>query len=448
MQDSYISASAPDRQPARRRRRTWTLLVLVLALVLALVIGTIAIGAYFFLDAQQARTWSWQDPLWAVDASRVRPDLAVLALLDEPHSAIVAEALAAGEPDTGYALLVHSTQLADAERSGQLLRLGKAFQAASASDLAALAYQQMHALAALSPELSDFQRAESSLSAADGFIALGLTDSALPSLEQAEALARYSPLLAPVNRQEIAVQLAEVYRTLGMEGRADDLLQLAREPAGLPDAGLVRGPFLPGFRGQFVKSAQLVEAENERLRQAALFLDAWDTGDSQEIEAARSKLAGALLQEDGVREAVTAASMEASPQLSAKAAVVKEQIDWLGLKYFIASGAMGFRLVPEWELDRDNIAASLGQAYDLLFALYNDQAAALPNASDIDFAQVEVTRLQNMLGRLGLYTSYSEGPLAASLEQAQQDISDRLALLIITEPWGNGIIFRLAESFP
>lgn len=447
MQNPSASATASHRQSGQRRRRNWTLLVLVLVLVLALVIGTVAIGAYFFLDAQRARIWSWQDPLWAVDPGRVRPDLAVLVLLDEPHSAVVAEALAAGEPDTAYAVLVHSTQLADAERSGQLLRLGKAFQATGAPALAALAYQQIHTLAALSPEVSDFQRAESSLSSAEGFMTLGLTESALPSLEQTEALARYSPLLAPVNRQEIAAQLAELYRMAGMEDRADDLMRLVREPAGLPDSALVRGPFLPGFRGEFVKSPQLLTVENERKRQAMAFLDAWDTGDPQQIEAARSMLAGALLQEDGVRAAVMAASMEASPQLSAKAAVVEEQIHWLGLKYLIASGAMGFRLVPEWELDRENIAASLGQTYDLLFALYNDQAAALPNASDIDFAQVEVARLQNMLGRLGLYTSYSEGPLAASLEQAQRDISDRLALLIITEPWGDGIIFRLAEAF-
>ena len=437
----------PGNQDSQPRQRNWMLVALVVLLVVTLVVGLVAIGAYFFLSGQRTRQWSWQDPLLGVDVSRVRPDIAVITLLDEPATSVVQEAMTAGEPDTAYAVLAYSPAMDDAQRSGNLLLVAKAFEENGATDLAALSNQQVHTLAALSPSMTDLVRAQSSLDDAEGFIRLELVDTAQPSMLQAEALARYSPLLAPVQRQDIATRLAALYRSVGMDAEAEALAPLVQEPQGIPNARMVRGPFLPGFQGNYLPSPQVLQAQMNRHAQVLAFLDAWDTGDSNQIEAARTGLAGSLLQEDGIRQAVTAASLEASPQLADKAAVVQEQIDWLSLKLMVADGAVGYNIVPEWELGRESIRSDLGQAYEQLFGLYRDQVAALPDPSDSGAARVEVLRQQNMLGRLGLYPTYNEEVLSFNLRDAQEAISNQLPLLVITQPWGEGSVFRLAESF-
>ena len=239
--------------------------------------------------------WTWQDPLTAVDLARVRADLAVIALLDQPAGNLVQQAVQASEPDTAYAILVHNARSSDAERSGSAQLVGRAFEQIPAQDLAALSYQQMLDIAALSPTMADPMRAQVSLDAARGFVRSGLPDAARPALQQAEVLARYSPLLAPVQRQDVARQLQAIYRELGQPEQAAALDQLVREPRGVPTSKFVRGPFLPQFTGSLVVPDDLQRATDERKRQVFTFLQAWDSGDAAQIEAARSKLAGALL---------------------------------------------------------------------------------------------------------------------------------------------------------
>ena len=287
--------------------RGWTsgvrglILLLTALLALTLLIGLVAIGGYFYLRNNRSVQWTWQDPQTAVDAARVRADLAVIALLDQPAGTLVQQAVQASEPDTAYAILVHSLRSSDAERSGSAQLVGRAFEQIPAQDLAALSYQQMLDIAALSPTMADPMRAQVSLDAARGFVRVGLPDAAQPALQQAEVLARYSPLLAPVQRQDVARQLQAIYRELGQPEQAAALDQLVREPRGVPTSKFVRGPFLPQFVGPLVVPDDLQQATDERKRQVFTFLQAWDSGDPAQIEAARSKLAGALLVEDRLR---------------------------------------------------------------------------------------------------------------------------------------------------
>lgn len=447
MQNSSVQAAPAERRSASRKRPTWLLVALVAVLVLTLVVGVAAIGGYVLLRNQRAAQWSWQDPLLGIDSSRIRPDIAVITLLDQPASALAQQAFAAREPDTAYAVLVHSSSVSDVERSGNLQLLGSDFESAGAFDLAALAYQQMNDLAALSPTMPDTMRAQSSLDAAEGFIRLGRVNTAEPILRQAETLARYSPLMAPVQRQAVAVRLRDIYRQLGKEDQAQALDQLVREPRGLPTDRYLRGPFIPGFQGQYLLPPQLQQAVDERHRQAIEFVGAWDTADPATIEQARSRLAGALLVEDGVRREILQPSLRAAATLPDQAAVAQEQVDWLALKSLIAEGALGYTLVPEWQKEKDPIREELGKAYDTLLDLYRDQAAALADPNDMAAARVEILRLQNLWGRLGLYPDYDQNGLAQALRQAQEQAMDVLPLLIVDEPWGDGIVFRLTEAF-
>lgn len=444
MQNTVAQPVRANQRPDRAR--SWRLIILILALVAALMIGLLAIGAYFLLSNQRTAEWTWQDPLLAVDTTRVRPDLAVLALSGEPINAIVQEAHAVGEPDSAYAILVYNATLKDAERAGNLQLVATAFEKASAIDLAALSYQQMHALAALSPSLSDSERASASLTAAEGFIGLGMLEAAQPSLAQAEALARYSALLAPVVKQQVAQSLVTLYEAAGMRDEAMQAAQWMREAAGLPDARLARKPYLPGFQSPTMEPQQLTDARLARQQRALEFVAAWDATGGID-EQARANLASALLREDGIRQAVLAAELEATPQLSGKATALQSYIAWLTLKLMIAEGGMGFSLVPEWEPDANTVRLQLTDAYNDLERNYSDQVAALPTASDIGFARIEVLRDEIMRGRLGLYPGYPDRALADRLEAAQREIESQLPLLIIDEAWGDGRVFRLAESF-
>lgn len=432
-------------QPGQRRNRV--LLLLVVLLILALLVALAAFGGYFWLTRQRSAEWTWQNPVAAVDITRVRPDFAVLTLAGMPSAAIAQEALASGEPDSALAALAYSTSLTDAERLGLLLPIAKHFEEINAFDLAALAYQQMHSLAALSTTLSDYARAQASLEAAQGFIRLDKATAAEPSLAQAETLARYSVLLAPVQRQEITLRLVQTYQQAGRERQADEVARLAADPRTLPDARHSPGPWLPGFQGQFLPPSPLVEAENARRQRAMDFLDAWDASEGKDVEAARAELAAALLQEDGVRQAVFATQIAEAASLADKAAVLRAKIDWLTVRLMIGRGAMGFDLVPEWRLAADRTADELVQAYDQLFKNYSDQVAALPNPDDIGLARVELMREQILRGRLGQIPDYPEENWAQQLREVQQSVQDRLPLLVIDEPWGGGKVFRLSESF-
>ena len=124
-----------------------------------------------------------------------------------------------------------------------------------------------------------------------------------------------------------------------------------------------------------------------------------------------------------------------------------DHAQWLALKYMVGSGALGFAIVPEWGQALGQIAADLRAAYDQVFALYRDQAAALLNLDDARAARVEILRQQNLLGRLGLYPGYDEAALGMALEQAQRDANDILPLLVGRETWGGGQVFRIVETF-
>lgn len=440
--------AAPLAEPSRLGARRKGLIVLLAALLVAtLVLGLVAIGGYFYLRDNRSAQWSWQDPLAAIDSTRVRPDLAVIALLDQPAGALVQQAVLAGEPDTAYAVMVHNSRSSDAERSGSAQLTGKAFEEVPARDLAALSYQQMLDIAALSPVMADPMRAQVSLDAARGFIRLGLPDAAQPALLQAEVLARYSPLLAPVQRQDVARQLQAIYLELGQAEQAATLDQLVREPRGVPTSKFVRGPFLPQFVGQIDMPEELRQVNEERRRQVFQFLAAWDSGDPSRVEPARSQLAGALLLEDRVRRDLLPARDRLAVEPNQRAALAQEQAQWQALRYMLASGAVGFDIVPEWSQARAQVANDVRGAYDALFNLYRDQAARLPDPDDARAARVEILRQQNLLGRLGLYPGYDEVALGFALEQAQRDASDILPLLVLREGWGSGDVFRIAETF-
>lgn len=422
-------------------------MLLVALLALALLAALAAIAGYFYLRQAHRVQWTWEDPLVAVDSSRIRPDLAVIALLDQADGSLVQQAILAGEPDTAYGVLAYGSRSSDAERSGSAQLVGKAFEALGDQDLAALAYQQMIDLAALSPTMADPMRAQVSLDAARGFIRLGLVSAAEPALAQAEALARSSPLLAPIQRQEVARELQLIYRDLGRPEAANALESLIREPRGIPSNKFVRGPFLPQFAGQLTVPDELRLASDERRRQVYTFLQAWDSGDQAQAEAARSTLAGALLAEDRLRRELMPARQRVAVQLPEQTALALDHARWLVLKLMIASGGLGYDLMPEWTQARASIATELRSAYDQIWALYRDQAAALLDPDDGRAARVEILRQQNLLGRLGLYPGYDGEALGFALEQAQRDASDILPLVILRQAWGDGEAFRVAETF-
>jgi len=442
----FTSSNVANQSRLDRRRRGLVVLLTAL-LALTLLIGLVAIGGYFYLRSNRSVQWTWQDPLTAVDSARVRADLAIIALLDQSGGSLVQQAVQANESDTAYAMLVHNARSSDAERSGSAQLVGRAFEQIPAQDLAALSYQQMLDIAALSPTMADPMRAQVSLDAARGFVRSGLPDAARPALQQAEVLARYSPLLAPVQRQDVARQLQAIYSDLDQPEQAAALDQLVREPRGVPTGKFVRGPFLPQFTGSLVVPDDLQRATDERKRQVFTFLQAWDSGDAAQIEAARSKLAGALLAEDRLRRELLPARDRTALELSEKTAVALDHAQWLTLKYMIGSGALGFPVVPEWGQALDQIASDLRAAYDQVFSLYRDQAASLLNVDDARAARVEILRQQNLLGRLGLYPGYDEAALGRALEQAQRDANDILPLLVGLETWGGGQVFRIVETF-
>ena len=124
--------------------------------------------------------------------------------------------------------------------------------------------------------------------------------------------------------------------------------------------------------------------------------------------------------EDAKRQGAYEAGLLQAAQLADKINLLKARVHWLTLKYGVALKSQGISVVPAWEEQLGTIQSELAKARQDLYGLYGDQIVALPDASKIDRAWVELFRHQLEMGRLGLYPNYPEEQLIAKLHDATQ----------------------------
>jgi len=403
-----------------RRRRSGLLTFLLVAAVLLAVVGVILVSMYFYLRRSTGLPTALpQEPWAAVEVEAISPPLALRTLAGEEEVDAVRAALSVGDLDSAYATLVFSPSLSDAERTGHLLLLAQRYISAEQGEKAAVCLQQVHSLIVLSPLLSDAARGDAALQATSIWHTLGREDAARLSLAQAEVVAEQSDRLRPAQQRDLWQRLAAAYGELENAKKAAAAQQAADRRRDQP-AQAASAPLLPGFLGDLLLSQEVEDMRLARHQRAVTLIEQWIALEGDDVGPEVADLAEFLRREDAARMAYFDQATVTEPQLAVQAAAAWERAAWLTLKYRIARGSFGLSLVPEWEENAPLIRTELVKAYEALFQLYGDQATALPSATDVDQAWVELLRQEILLGQLELYPDYPEDQLVKRLQEAQE----------------------------
>jgi hypothetical protein len=395
----------------------------------------------------------WQDPIAGAQPGSVAADLALYPLAGALESETVDAALANQELETGYAVLVFSLDLSDAQRIGRLVRLGGEFAAAEALDRAALCYQQIYDIAILSPSLTDPARADALLAAGRGWTLIGQEALALEAYDQVRLLAVESPYLQLANRRDLLVALEAAYRELGDDERASATRAdtVALDQQGQAQAPAVPGerPDLPSLEEASLSSPEVGTVEEARRQAAFALLEALSAGGTATPELV-SALDGALQAEDAAKLALYQDTLEGTSQPGLRIDAHWQKIRWLMLKYQVASGGLGLSVVPGWETQLAQIRSDLSKAYEELYFDYEDLVTALPEARLIGPGSYQVRRQVILDGRLGRYVNYPAQQLADKLQDAVQALRasgavDRLYVDVGTSD-GDQLHFYLSSA--
>jgi hypothetical protein len=407
----------------RSDRRLWAWILLAVVAVFFIVVAASA-AFFLFLRQREAASFGWQDPVGAVAPDKIASDLAVYPLAGALEVETIDAALSNGELETAYAALVFAPDLADSQRIGRLILLGRRFGEAGDSEKAGLSYQQVFEIAILSPGLSDPARADALLGAGRGWTDLGSRSQAQGAYDQVYLIATRSPHLHMAHRRDLLVELEGAYAELGEAVQSDAARQqiieldqgVGLQPPRQPD----KSPDLP--RGTNVVSSPEVGALEEGRRQAAYaLLQSLEAG-GEAPPAQVNALAQALQAEDTAKLTLYRQELEATAQLGRRIDIHWQIIRWLTLKSRIAMKGFGLSLVPEWESQAANIQSILSKAYEDLYFDYEDLVTGLPEASLMGPGSYQVRRQVVQAGRLGQYPNYPEQQMAEKLQSSASDL--------------------------
>ncbi len=389
---------------------------------LLLILGIGLVGAGFLMrEAPLPDGFSWKPPLAQVRNADLTPATVLLPLTGTSSVDALSAALDGGHWENAYALIAYDASMSDPARIGALLQLGSRYDAARDRHKAAWCYLYAARIAVLSPSLSDAVRADTLLQASTGLRAVGASSAARLMADQAFLVAQHSPELGRESQSRRLTQVGNAYAALGANDLATKAREIANEPvASVVDAGTgSRVPFM-------VQPAELPASEEVRLATLTRMAAAKQLHDDVSgqdpngpvdwPQDSLNQLRDALEQEDQARQAYYD-QQTAIAKGPAEIALMRERVNWLGLKHRIAEGAFGIALVPEWVKARSDIAVAWSDAWGELWELTRAQVNAVPNAQAISQANQDVLRQMLLSVRWGWYQGATEKELHDELSE-------------------------------
>jgi hypothetical protein len=390
--------------------------------ILLLIFGAAMLGAGWFVrEAPPPDALSWQPPLEQVRTQDLIPATALLPLTDISGADALNAALDGGHWENAFTLVAYDASLSDPTRIGALLQLGTRYAAAGNKNRAGWCYLYASRIATISPLLSDAIRADTFLQASTGLRAIQATDAARLAVDQAYLVAQYSPVLRRDQSTRRLNQVANAYAALGVETLAAEARDKASEPVAMAsdDAGfLPREPFVIPEE-KLPDSAEVTRALQARRSAVRQLID--DVKDKPPRRAADwpsdsvAVLREALVKEDQARQSYYDQQMAQVKEPTVQIAVLRDKVNWMGLKIRTARGAFGADLVPEWGNRAAALAEEWSDAWGDLFNAYTAQASAIPNAQAVNQATEDVLRQELLARRWGWYKGKSESELRALL---------------------------------
>lgn len=409
------------------RVRYWLWISSLGGAILLFIVGAMSLAAYALLSRQPAVHHGWRDPVNAVMAARVRPDLALLPLAGIPSETAAREALDAGEPDSAFAIVVYASDLDNATRGGLFELIGERFADMGRLSEASLCFQMAHDLAALGPDVADLARFDLSLSAARGRLRVKDEIGMALSLEQAETLIRYSALMQPVQRKQALDRLERLVAMARGKRAAAELRARVGDDVTVQPSVLLPRSNLAALADPLPLNPDLERVRLERQRRALALINQWIALEGGDVGPERADLAEFLRREDQARVAwYTELTEPGKLTPGQQVTLLSEQIVWLLVKLQAARGAYGISLMPEWEGIESEIYEALRLAQGAFFSLLRQQANELTDAEARDWAELELVRLELVNWRLGRYPGLDPDDRDQALAAVVQRIRARL----------------------
>ncbi len=418
-------------------------LIFFLGGILLLIFGVAMLGAGWFVrEAPAPEALAWQPPLEQVRKQDLTPTTALLPLADASGADALNAALDGGHWENAFALVAYDAGLSDPTRIGALLQLGTRYEAAGNKNRAAWCYLYASRIATISPLLSDAIRADTFLQVSTGLRAIQTTDAARLAVDQAYLVAQYSPVLRREQSTRRLNQVANAYAALGAETLAVQARDKASEPVAIAtdDAGfLPREPYVIPEE-KLPPSPEVTRALQARRAATRQVID--DVKDKPPLRAADwpsdslAVLREALVKEDQARRSYYDQQMAQVKEPTVQIALLRDKVNWIGLKIRTARGAFGADLVPDWGNSAAALADEWSDAWGDLFNAYAAQASAIPNAQAVHQATEDILRQELLARRWGWYKGKSELELRASLSDVtghlRQDAIPSLRLDALT----------------
>lgn len=450
-----------DRQ-GRSVRRRWLELTLLIGFLLSLVLGVGALAVIFVLGDASPPVAA-PDALTGLQADRIPPQYALLELAGDPTAALARQAMDAGQVETAYAQIVFATDLADSQRMGLLLILGRRMRENNLPDRAAQVYGLARTTAVLSPVLTPLERSQALIESADGLLAVGKAAAALDAADQARLVAAQAADLLPVQRNQIFTSLTPIYKSAGADDRVREMGELQRS-AGPIDPGVVlpglwlslSQPYVPTSATAEIEQQNqllLAQVEADRRNAAQILVERIRLTDGLDIEPERESLNNALLNENRVRAEIFRLGRAAGPSLAEQNWLIQEHRRWQAEKVRIALGGYGLRLVPEWSDNPTLLLQDLGNSTADLQAILAAQVNAQTDAVGARVLRHQTLAWLAMQVESGLYpgsqTSGLAGEIGANILAAQTELAQMgypLALPLAYAPGDDGPAYSFTTS--
>lgn len=413
------------------RRRFFTRALVILSFIVAIVLLLIGAGALtgaYLRSRDMPDGFAWKTPMEQVSNRDLVPASALVPLTGLAAEDALDQTLEGTDLESAFAIIAYDPRLSDPSRVGALLQIGTRYSEAKNWRRAAWAFQTAALLAILSPALSDSARVDTLLTAGTELRDTDAKEAARRVVDQAYLITLYSPALRKQVRVNRLNQIATAYDSLKLLGIGDQARSKAQDVSAAPDSPptTVRAPFIP-IPGKLPLSPALDQARARREQAAAELVDDVTAGNPKSPaewnQDLLNQLKEALVEEDAARNDYYAQQVPLAKDPAIQIALAADKVDWLALKYRIAKGAFAATIVSEWAKSTNEIADQLSDAWDDLFQLYQVQADALGNPSDVNQATEDVLQQRLITVRWG-WSQKPEGELRDSLSQVTGKLRD------------------------
>ena len=451
----FMGMNLASSRPVVRQRRKRLELLLLLSFFLCLLIGIGAFGALWWLRNAEP-TVPLPSLRQSLRPAQISRPLALHQLSGDPAEALAYQAIAAGELDTAYAIVLYDSALTGGRRAALYQKLAVGLRAAGQMEQLAFLSRSMRATALLDPTLPTSERIQLLIQSIEGFLAAAQPPEALDAATQAMRMGMSAPDLLPAQRAEIFTRLDPLARQIADPFFTQQIDELLRNPFfANTGVALPTGLFM---LSEPVETAPELAVATARRQLAAQALVARITAlayvqneaDFQAgIAAEQQELIQTLLAEDQLRRLALENTANTDISLNQQFAILQEYRNWSALKVRISSLGFGFSLVPEWEANRDALLQELATITRNLDTISEELINRQETDADKAAMRVEKLMWLALQSELGLYPNQPLDELGNQLRFAQDALAEQgvpLALRVLFDSTATPPGIRLQDN--